>query len=172
MIFCSSTDFSVKPWSITIFSALVQGYPDKYYLYFIHRDTYPYKYLASNFYAYQFMYTFKVFDHTLIVETIIYMYLLCFCPYINCCNHTKYLFSRSIVVDYYIQFSVIFINIAYVRCNQTKPASRGLACGCMITATSTIIAKTCPNFHHTKITGILESVIHDARRSKSRISVS
>ena len=108
MIFCSSTDFSVKPWSITIFSALVQGYPDKYYLYFIHRDTYPYKYLASNFYAYQFMYTFKVFDHTLIVETIIYMYLLCFCPYINCCNHTKYLFSCSIVVDYYIQFSVIF----------------------------------------------------------------
>ena len=73
--------------------ALVWGYPAKYYLCFIHRHVYFYNSPALAYYTSQFIYTYGLFTSPFIVEIIIYIYVPCFCPYINCCNRTKYFIS-------------------------------------------------------------------------------
>ena len=92
------------------------------------------------FYASRFIYMYRVFSCTSIVEIITYMYVLFIFPYINRCNHNNFFFPQSLVGDYYIQFFVIFINLASVRWNPTKPAIRGSPCDIMIMTTNTIIA--------------------------------
>ena len=138
MLLCSKTEFSVKPWSNKIVLELVWGYPDKYYLCFIHSNTYNYNPLALTCYDHQFIYMYRVFYLTLMVEIIIYMYVLCFCPYNNCCNHNKYFLSSLCSSGLLHKCFVLFINLASVYCNHTKQASRGSPCGVMITEINTI----------------------------------
>ena len=102
MLLCSKTEFSVKPWSNKIVLELVWGYPDKYYLCFIHSNTYNYNPLALTCYDHQFIYMYRVFYLTLMVEII------------NLCTYWVFartpilviiisiFFPHSAVVDYYI----------------------------------------------------------------------
>ena len=76
-----------------IVSALVLGYPTKYYLYFIHRHMYLKNSIELTFFASWFIYTYRVFYLTLMLEIIIYMYVPFICPYINSFNFTKYFIS-------------------------------------------------------------------------------
>ena len=100
------------------------GFPDNHYICIIHSRTYIYNYLELPFNASQFIYTYRVFDHTSLVKIIIYMYIPCICLHINICNNTNCFFPKSVVVDYYIHFFVILIYLASARCNPTKPANR------------------------------------------------
>ena len=126
--------------------ALVRGNPDKYYLCFIHRNMYFYNSLELPFYASKFIYTYHVFSRTLMAEIIIYMYVIFFCPYINCCNHTKHfislLCSSGLLHTFFLY---LFIHLASVLCYRTKSVSRGSPCDVLITVTN---MKTSTNPYH------------------------
>ena len=130
------------------------GFPDKYYLCIIHRRTHIYNSLELPFYTSQFIYIYHIFVCTSIVEIILYMYVPYICLYINCCNHAMFFFPLSVVVEYYICFSVLFIRLAYGHCNPTKWASI-LSPFCVpITATYMItdMKPYQPPFHTTSLT--------------------
>ena len=151
---------------------LVWSYPDKYYLCFIHRNTHLYNSLALTFYASKFIYTYCVFACTLMVEIITYMYVLYFPTYINCCNRNKYFLSSIHRSELLHTIFVIFINISYVRCNNTKPEIRGSLCDVLVTETSTITDTKLFHFTTHQESKKRRIVIHDVVISESRILVS
>ena len=124
------------------------GLPAKYYFSKIHSHTYIYNYLALPFYASQFIYMYREFSRTSILEYIyIYIFVPWICQYINYCNHNIYFLSSlcSSGLEHTI-FLYFLINISSYFCNPTKPASRGTPCGVSITAAITITATYLSHF--------------------------
>ena len=118
------------------------GFPAKYYIYTILSCIYIYDSLALYFCDYRFIYLYRLFSCTPVLVIIIYMYLLCICPYMNHCNCTMFFLSllRNI--------GLLFTNFNYLasaRCSTTKPAIRGLPCTVLITATNLYQNPLCPN---------------------------
>ena len=98
-----------------------------------------YNCLVLPFYAYQFIFIYHFSARTLIVEIIIYMFIM----YINHFNHTKYFLSSFRSSGLLHTIFVLFNSSSLYHMQSHKPASRGSPCGILITATNTI-KKTVP----------------------------
>ena len=90
------------------------AFPANYYLCTAHSCTYIVDSIALSLYPSHFIFTYCVFDRTLIVVIKVYMYVPCIFPYINRCNNTMFFFPCSVLVDFYLRFLFIYLVIHYL----------------------------------------------------------